>query len=138
MLDQRGVRWVIVLEGVNDIGGTRSPAAADSVATGLIAAFRRMVTQAHARGLRIYGATITPFGGSFYDRPGHEEARQRVNKWIRTSGVFNAVVDFDAVMRDPADVHRLKPNADSGDHLHPGEEGYRMMADAIELALFTR
>ncbi|MGA2383200.1 MAG: SGNH/GDSL hydrolase family protein [Gemmatimonadales bacterium] len=138
VLDQSGVRWVIVLEGVNDIGGTRSAAAADSVATGLIAAYGRMIAAAHARGLRIYGATILPFGGSFYDGPGHEEARQRVNKWIRTGGAFNAVIDFDAVVRDPADPHRLRPNADSGDHLHPGEEGYRMMADAIDLRLFAR
>jgi lysophospholipase L1-like esterase len=137
VLDQSGVRWEIVLEGVNDIGGTRSPAAADSVATGLIGAYQQMIAEAHARGLRIYGATILPFGGSFYDRPGHEEARLKVNEWIKTSGAFDAVVDFDAVMRDPSQPARMLPNADSGDHLHPGEEGYRMMADAIDLALFT-
>jgi lysophospholipase L1-like esterase len=137
VLDQSGVRWEIVLEGVNDIGGSRSPAAADSVATGLIAAYQQLIAQAHARGLRIYGATILPFGGSFYDRPGHEEARQKVNAWIRTSGAYDAVVDFDAVMRDPSQPARMLPRADSGDHLHPGEEGYRMMADAIDLALFT-
>jgi lysophospholipase L1-like esterase len=137
VLDQNGVRWEIVLEGVNDIGGTRSPAAADSVATGLIEGYRQMIALAHARGLRIYGATILPFGGSFYDRPGHEEARQKVNAWIRTSRAFDAVVDFDAVMRDPSQPARLLPRADSGDHLHPGEEGYRMMADAIDLGLFT-
>ena len=138
VLDQSGVRWVIVLEGVNDIGGTPSPAAADSVATGLIAAYQRIIAAAHARGLRIYGATILPFGGSFYDKPGHEEARQRVNAWIRTSGAFDAVVDFDAVVRDPSQPARMLPRADSGDHLHPGEEGYRLMADAIDLALFAR
>jgi lysophospholipase L1-like esterase len=137
VLDQSGVRWEIVLEGVNDIGGTRSPAAADSVATGLIEGYRQMIAQAHARGIRIYGATILPFGGSFYDRPGHEEARQKVNAWIKTSGAFDGVVDFDAAMRDPGQPTRLLPRADSGDHLHPGEEGYRMMADAIDLALFT-
>jgi len=137
VLDQSGVRWVMVLEGVNDIGGTPSPAAADSVATGLIAAYQQIIAAAHGRGLRIYGATILPFGGSFYDRPGHEEARQKVNAWIRTSGVFDAVVDFDAIMRDPSQPARLLPRADSGDHLHPGEEGYRMMADAIDLGLFT-
>jgi lysophospholipase L1-like esterase len=138
VLDQNGVRWEIVLEGVNDIGGTRSPAAADSVATGLIGAYQRIIAEARARGLRIYGATILPFGGSFYDRPGHEEARQKVNTWIRTGGAFDAVIDFDAVMRDPSQPNRLLPTADSGDHLHPGEEGYRMMANAINLALFTR
>lgn len=137
VLEPAGVRWVIVLEGVNDIGGTRSPAAADSVAEGLIAAYQRIIAAAHARALKVYGATITPFGGAGYDRPGHEEARQKVNTWIRTSGTFDAVIDFDAAVRDPADPHRLQPALDTGDHLHPNEAGYRTMADAIDLALFT-
>ncbi|MBX6364869.1 MAG: SGNH/GDSL hydrolase family protein [Gemmatimonadetes bacterium] len=136
ILDQPGVRWVIVLEGVNDIGGARGEAASDSVARALIAAYGRMIEQAHARGLRIYGATITPFGGSFYSAPGHEAARATVNHWIRTSGAFDAVIDFDAALRDPADPTRLRPDADTGDHLHPNAAGYRMMADAIDLALF--
>jgi len=90
----------------------------------------------HARGLRIYGATITPFGGSHYDGAEREAARQAINRWIRTGGAFDAVIDFDAVLRDPAQPSRLLPLVDTGDHLHPNEAGYRMMADAIDLALF--
>jgi len=137
VLDPPGVRWTIVLEGVNDVGGTRSPEQADSVATAIIAADRQIVSRAHGRGLTVYGATITPFGGSFYDRPGHEEARQKVNAWIRSPGAFDAVIDFDAAVRDPSDPRRMQPAFDSGDHLHPGEAGYRAMADAIDLGLFT-
>jgi len=136
ILDQAGVRWVIVLEGVNDIGGARGAAASDSVARGLIAAYQQMVEQAHARGLRIYGATITPFGGSFYASPDHQAAWATVNQWIRTSGVFDAIIDFDAVLRDPADPTRLRPEADTGDHLHPNALGYRLMGEAIPLTLF--
>jgi lysophospholipase L1-like esterase len=138
VLDQYGARWVIVLEGVNDIGTSRGPGAAALVAGDLIAAYQFIIARAHARGLKVYGATITPFGGSFYDGEEREAARQTVNRWIRTSGAFDAVVDFDAAVRDPAEPRRLLPAADSGDHLHPGEQGYRMMADAIALELFTR
>jgi len=139
VLDATGARWVIVLEGVNDIGGAAPGTGAD-VARDLIAAYQRIAAAAHARGLRIYGGTITPFGGSFYDSPEHEEARQTINRWIRTSGggAFDAVIDFDAAVRDPADPRRLLPAADTGDHLHPNEAGYRLMADAIDLTLFTR
>ncbi len=137
ILDQPGVRWVIVFEGVNDIGGVRGPAASDSVARALISAYRQMIGQAHARGLRIYGATITPFAGSGYGSPEHEAARDTVNAWIRGSHAFDAVIDFDAVVRDPADPTRLRADADTGDHLHPNAAGYRMMGDAIDLRLFT-
>ena len=138
VLGQPGVRWVIVLEGVNDIGGAREPGAAAGVAQGLIAAFRQIVERAHARGLEVYGGTITPFGGSFYDGPERQAARDTVNLWIRTGGAYDAVIDFDAAVRDPADPRRLLPALDTGDHLHPNEAGYRAMADAIDLALFTR
>jgi lysophospholipase L1-like esterase len=137
ILDQAGVRWVIVLEGVNDIGGARGAAASDSVAKGLIAAYQQMVQQAHARGLSIYGATITPFGGSFYASPEHQAAWATVNQWIRTSGAFDAVIDFDAALRDPADPTRLRPDADTGDHLHPNALGYRLMGEAVPLTLFV-
>lgn len=134
VLSQDGVRWLIVFEGVNDIGGshgTNSP-----VAENLIAAYGKFIDQAHAHHLRAYGATITPFGGSSYDSPAHEAARETVNNWIRTSGKFDAVIDFDAVVRNPQNPSRLLPAADSGDHLHPNEHGYEMMADAINLKLF--
>ncbi|HUA39302.1 MAG TPA: SGNH/GDSL hydrolase family protein [Candidatus Sulfopaludibacter sp.] len=138
VLSQSGGRWLIVLEGVNDIGGSRSQAAAAAVATNLIAAYEQIIDQAHARNLRVYGATLTPFGGSFYDRPGHEAARATVNHWIRTGNKFDAVIDFDAVMRDPQNPSHLLPAADSGDHLHPNEAGYKIMADAIDPELFRK
>ncbi|HLX96867.1 MAG TPA: SGNH/GDSL hydrolase family protein [Verrucomicrobiae bacterium] len=138
VLSQSGVRWLIILEGVNDIGGSRSPEASASVATNLIAAYEQMIDKAHAGKIKVYGATITPFGGSFYDSPAHETARQAINDWIRTSGRFDAVVDFDAAVRDPQKPSHLMPAADSGDHLHPNEAGYRMMADAINLKLFEK
>ncbi len=138
VLDQPGVRWVVVFEGVNDIGGARDPAASDSVAHALIAAYRHLIEESHARGLKIYGATITPFGTSFYDRPGHLAARDTVNAWIRGSHAFDAVIDFDAAVRDPANPQRLRPDLDTGDHLHPNAEGYRVMGEAVDLALFER
>ena len=138
VLEQSGVRWVIVLEGVNDIGAARGPEAAAVVATNLITAYQRFIALAHTAGLRVYGATILPFGGSFYDSPEREEARETVNRWIRTAGAFDAVIDFDAALRDSANPRRLRPEADSGDHLHPGEEGHRIMANAIDLSLFVR
>jgi len=137
ILDQPGVRWVIVFEGVNDIGGARGAPAADSVAHGLIAAYQQFIREAHARGLRIYGATITPFGTSFYDAPEHRVARDTVNAWIRGSHAFDAVIDFDATVRDPADPQRLRPDLDTGDHLHPSAAGYRVMGDAIDLQLLS-
>ncbi|MGD0251634.1 MAG: SGNH/GDSL hydrolase family protein [Verrucomicrobiota bacterium] len=134
VLSQSGVRWLIVLEGVNDIGGSSNQA----VATNLIAAFEEIINKAHARNIRIYGATILPFGESFYFSPNHEAARQTVNNWIRTSGRFDSVIDFDAVTRGPQKPSQLLAAADSGDHLHPNEVGYKMMADAIDLKLFAK
>ena len=97
-----------------------------------------MIDRAHAAGIRVYGATILPFGESFYDSPEHEAARQTVNAWIRTSGAFDAVVDLDAALRDPEHPTRLLEVADTGDHLHPNEAGHRMMAEAVDLGLFAR
>jgi lysophospholipase L1-like esterase len=136
VLEQSGVRWLIVLEGVNDIG-TSDADSAVSVARDLIAAYKQMIDAAHARDILVYGATILPFGGSFYDSPEHEAARSTVNEWIRTSDAFDAVIDLDAALRDPADQTRLLPVGDTGDHLHPNEIGHRMMAEAVDLALFT-
>ncbi|MDP9349208.1 MAG: SGNH/GDSL hydrolase family protein [Gemmatimonadota bacterium] len=138
VLGQSGVRWLIVLEGVNDIGQARGADSSAAVARDLITAYRRMIERAHARGIRVYGATILPFGGSFYDTPEHEAARRTVNEWIRTSGAFDAVIDLDAALRDPAHPTRLLPEADTGDHLHPNEVGHRKIAEAIDLALFAR
>jgi lysophospholipase L1-like esterase len=136
VLASPGVRWVIVSEGVNDIGGARGADSSAAVAENLMAAYAALIARAHRRGLQVYGATILPFGGSFYDNPDREAARQRVNAWIRAGNGFDAVIDFDAAMRDPVAPSRLRAEADGGDHLHPNEAGYRMMAAAIDLALF--
>jgi lysophospholipase L1-like esterase len=136
VLERSGVRWLIVLEGVNDLGQA-SAQNAPGVAQALIEAYQGMIARARAAGIRVYGATILPFGGSFYDTPEREAARQTVNNWIRTSGAFDAVVDFDAALRDPQAPTRLIEAGDTGDGLHPNEEGYRRMAAAIDLNLFV-
>ncbi len=137
VLGQSGVRWLIILEGINDIGQTEGSEAAKAVARELIAAYETMIDRAHANGIRVFGATLLPFGGSFYDTPEREAARQTVNEWIRTSGRFDAVIDLDAALRDPENPSRLLPVADTGDHLHPNEMGHRMIAEAVDLALFA-
>jgi lysophospholipase L1-like esterase len=134
VLDLPGVRWLIVLEGVNDIGNSSTADIADE----LIAAYQQIIQRARARGLVVYGATILPFGGSMYDTPEHERARQTINQWIRTSGAYDAVIDLDAALRDPSNPTHLLPAADTGDHLHPNEHGYELLAHAIDLALFRR
>jgi lysophospholipase L1-like esterase len=134
-LDQAGVRDVIVLEGINDIGTSVGPRHADTGLTParIIAGYRDLITQAHARGVRIFGATLLPYQGAGYYSPAGEAIREAVDAWIRTSGAFDGVVDFDAAMRDPANPLRLNPSYDSGDHLHPNDAGYQAMADAINL-----
>jgi lysophospholipase L1-like esterase len=133
-LDQAGVRWVIVLHGVNDIGGASS----QSVAKSLVAAYQGFVTAARARNVRIYGVPILPIGGSQYDSADREAARQTVNTWIRAAGNYDAVIDLDEAVRDPANTRNLLPTYDCGDHLHLSPAGHRRMADAIDLALFER
>jgi lysophospholipase L1-like esterase len=133
VLDQEGIKWVIVLEGVNDIGGSQD----ESVAADLIEAYQIFIEKAHSEDLLIYGVPILPFGGSQYDSPAHEAARQQVNDWIRTSGAFDAVIDLDAAVRDTDNPSILSEEYDSGDHLHLSVEGYQRMADMIDLELFT-
>lgn len=135
VLLQKGVKWLIILEGINDLG-TADPDSAAAVADRLISAYQTMIERAHERGISVYGGTLLPFGGSFYDAPEREAARQRVNAWIRTSGAFDAVIDFDAALRDPENPTRLRREADTGDHLHPNERGYEMMAETVDLGLF--
>ena len=144
VLAPAGVRWVIVFEGVNDLGGLARdgevPSAAHAALVArVIAAYQQIVARAHAHGLRVYGATITPYVGSTYYHPGllSEADRQVVNKWIRTAGNFDAVIDFDAVVRDPQHLDQLLPAYDCGDHLHPSPAGYKAMAEAIPLNLFS-
>ncbi|MFD5824625.1 SGNH/GDSL hydrolase family protein [Lentzea sp. NPDC060358] len=139
LLAQTGVRWLVLFEGVNDIGTAAATAAAQqAVAEDLIAAYEQVLDRAHAHDIEVYGATLLPFGGHGYDDPdGHREvARQTVNRWIRTSRRFDAVLDFDAAVRDPAQPRQLVPAADVGDHLHLNPNGYRMLAQAVPLRLF--
>jgi lysophospholipase L1-like esterase len=145
VLAAAGVHWVIVLEGVNDLGGlTRdaevSPEKHAAFVQRILAAYQQIITRAHAHNLRIYGATITPYLGSDYYHPGplSEVDRQTINTWIRNPTHFDAVVDFDATVRDPAPPDHLLPAYDSGDHLHPSPVGYKAMGDSVPLTLFTR
>ena len=135
-----GVAWLIVLEGINDIGtrvGARAKGETWATADDVIAAYEQIVRRAHARGLRVYGGTIMPFEGcEAYFTADAEADRQAINRWVRTSGVFDAVIDFDAATRDRDRPSRLSPSADGGDHLHPGVEGHRILAGAVDLDLF--
>ena len=134
VLAQPGVTHVIVLEGINDIGV--GGANASPSVTELIAGHRQMIDRAHARGLRIYGATLTPFEGAPYWTPQGEAKRQSLNDWIRTSGAYDGVLDFAAVVQDSERPTRSRPEYDSGDHLHPSPAGYVAMANSIDLTLF--
>lgn len=143
VLRHPGVRAVIVLLGTNDIGWPGGPFAPHETppdASEITDGFRQLVEQAHLRDVRVIGATLPPFEDALEGTPleGHysarkEATRQAVNAWIRDAGVFDAVVDFDRLLRDPSHPTRLKAQFDSGDHLHPGDAGYRAMADAIDL-----
>ncbi|MFZ0662560.1 MAG: SGNH/GDSL hydrolase family protein [Acidobacteriaceae bacterium] len=145
VLAQPGVRWLIVFEGVNDLGGLtfhgEVPEAAHAQLVDRIeGAYEQMITRAHAHGIRVIGATITPYMGSDYYHPGasNEADRQVINQWIRAPGHFDAVLDFDKAMRDPSQQNRLRPAYDSGDHLHPSPVGYQAMGEAVPLSLFGR
>ncbi|HJP77699.1 MAG TPA: SGNH/GDSL hydrolase family protein [Pseudonocardiaceae bacterium] len=140
VLAQSGIAWLIVFEGVNDIGtADATPAAQQQVVSDLIAAYQQIITRVHTDGIRVYGATITPFGGNTgYDDPDgyREAARQAVNNWIRTSHQFDAVLDFDRIARDPAQPRNLLPAFDVGDHLHLDPAGYQALANAVPAQLF--
>ncbi len=136
VLNQPGIKWLIIMEGINDIGGVRTEEQAEEIATALTAAYEDMIAQAHEAGIKVYGATLLPFGGSFYDRPASEQARSAVNEWIRTSGKFDGVIDLEKALEDPDNPGKLLLVADDGDGLHPSEVGHRMMAEAVDLSLF--
>ena len=136
MLLVPGVTHVILLEGINDIrAGINRPAEAIT-ADDLIFGYRQLIARAHERGLVIIGGTLTPAGGAERHPPENEAMRQAVNQWIRASGAFDAVIDFDVAIRDPAHPDRMLPVYDSGDHLHPSDAGYRAMGESIDLTLF--
>jgi lysophospholipase L1-like esterase len=133
-LDEAGATHVIVIEGINDIGyaGQNSTPTAEDI----IAGYKQLIEFAHTRGLKIYGATLTPFDGANYFTREGEAKREAINQWIKTSKAYDAVIDFDLATRDPANPSKLLPLYDSGDHLHPNNAGYKAMADAVDLALF--
>ena len=134
VLVQSGARYLIVLEGINDIGFPGSPAA-----DAIIAGHLQIIDRAHAMGLRVYGGTLTPFKaflpGLYYTSAG-EAKRQAVNQWIRSCKAYDAVIDFDKAIRDPGNPATMRPAYDSGDNLHPNDAGYQAMADAVDLSLF--
>ncbi len=144
VLAPAGVKWLIVLEGINDLGVlTQAKPATDAEHAALIArieaAYEQIVARAHAHGIKVVGGTLMPWLGFDYYHPDarNEADRQAINTWLRTPGRFDALVDFDKVLRDAANPATLSPLYDSGDHLHPGPKGYQAMADAIPLALFV-
>jgi lysophospholipase L1-like esterase len=137
ILNQQGVRWAIVFEGVNDIGGVSSATAATTTANNLIVAYKQMIVKAHAKNIRIYGGTITPFNGNGYYNQYSEVCRNTVNQWIRTKGNYDGCIDFDKTMRNPLDTTRLVSTYQN-DGLHPDAAGYKKMGESIDLNLFTR
>jgi lysophospholipase L1-like esterase len=143
VLERSGVRYLIVLEGVNDLGVlTRDkPASPDKhrlLVGRMLSAYRQIVVRAHERGIKVIGGTIMPYAGSGYYHPNavNELDREAINTWIRARGNFDAVIDFDSLMRDPAQPTRLRKDYDSGDGLHPSATGYRAMGEAVPLGLF--
>lgn len=140
VLAQPNVRYIIVLEGINDIGhpGQGAPMSENVSAEDIINGLQQMIARAHERGLKIFGATLTPFAGTIYPgyfSPEKEVKRKAVNEWIRTSHAFDGVIDFDEAVRDPAHSDRMLPAYDGGDHLHPSDAGYKAMAESIDLNL---
>jgi lysophospholipase L1-like esterase len=139
VLSRPGARWVLLLLGINDIGFSAIPglpASEKATAEDIISGYQMLVARARLHGLSIIGATLTPFEGvNTYSAAG-EQMRQTINQWIRSSGQFDAVVDFDLATRDPAHPAKLRADFDSGDHIHPNDAGNRAMAEAVDLRLF--
>jgi lysophospholipase L1-like esterase len=141
VLAQPGVKYVIVLEGINDLGhaGSSAPASESVTADDVIAGLSQMIERAHEHGIKIFGATLTPFEGTAspgYFTPEKEKMRKAINEWIRTGKAFDGVADFDKAVRDPDHPDRMKAAYEGGDHLHPGDAGYKAMGEAIDLSLF--
>jgi lysophospholipase L1-like esterase len=135
-VDLLGARWLILLEGVNDIGTRGAEESPAAFLVRIKECYRDMAARARRGGLFVIGGTITPFAGSQYESPENLEIRRDINGWIRNSGNFDAVVDFDAAVRDPGDPETLLAVHESGDHLHLNDSGYRALADAVDLSLF--
>jgi lysophospholipase L1-like esterase len=144
IIAQAGVRYLIVLEGVNDLGklsreGAISQAEHEGLVQQMIGAYEQIIVRAHTHGIKVVGGTILPYGGSGYYHPGpaNEADRVAVNKWIREPGHFDGVIDFDKLTADPAHPDQMLPAYDSGDHLHPSPAGYRTMGNTVLTSVFT-
>jgi lysophospholipase L1-like esterase len=138
VLAQTGVSDVILLEGLNDIGHAFEDPTTTVTAEQLIAGIRQVVSRVHAQGVRIFGGTLTPYKRyTYYGKQG-EETRQTVNAWIRDTGIFDGIIDFDKAIRDPNDHQRIRPEYDSGDHIHPSDAGYQAMAEAVDLHMLKK
>jgi lysophospholipase L1-like esterase len=140
VISQPGVKWVMILEGINDIGqGARAGAPPENAVTAddLIGGVKQLIERAHVHGIKVVGCTLTPFGGAAYFSDKGEEIRTAYNQWIRTGGAFDAVVDFDKATQDPANPKQIRPDYNIMDHLHPNDAGYKAMAEAVNLSIFT-
>jgi lysophospholipase L1-like esterase len=140
VLAQAGVKYLIILESINDIGHAQDPKRPYDVvsADDLIAGLSQLAARAHTHGIKVFGATLTPYVGAGYSSPAGEAMRQAINQWIRTTSQLDGVVDFDKATRDPANPAVFLPANDSGDKLHPGDAGYKAMGDSIDLKLFKK
>jgi lysophospholipase L1-like esterase len=136
VLAQSGATHLIVMEGINDIGLSRSGSAPTAAA--LIAAHRQLIDRAHARGITVIGATLTPYEGANYWSAAGEAVRQNLNDWIRTGGAYDGVIDFDAAVHDPQRPTKFLATHQAGDYLHPNSTGYKAMAAAVDLKLLER
>jgi lysophospholipase L1-like esterase len=138
VLAQPGIQWLIVMEGINDIGlGARAPGP-DAVTVGdLIAAHKQIIERAHMRGIKVIGATLTPFAGATYYSDEGEATREALNQWIRSGKAYDAVIDFDAAVRDPENPKQIRAAYNIRDHLHPNDAGYKAMAEAFDLSIFS-
>lgn len=136
VLSQSGTKWLIILEGINDIGGIRKAEDASAIAQEIIEGYKVMIDKAHAKGIKVFGGTILPFEKSFYDAPYKQEARDIVNEWIRTKGNFDAVIDFDKAMASGVGSKTILPDMHDNDFLHPNEKGYQRMGETVDLDLF--
>jgi lysophospholipase L1-like esterase len=143
VLGMSGVKWLMIMEGINDIGNTtflqrgNAPPPTPVTPDELIVVIKQMVDRAHAHGIKVVGCTLTPYEGAGYYSEKGEEVRQAVNRWIRSGGAFDAVVDFDKVTQDTANTRTFKATFNNTDHLHPNDTGYKAMADAVDLKIFS-
>ena len=139
VVEQRGASCVVILQGINDIGiGAMEGKPVTSAQ--ITAAYQQMIAQARGAGMKVIGATLLPFAGyaAPYYSAGNNAIRESVNQWIRTSGAYDAVIDFDAIVRDPGNPLQMQAQYDSGDHLHPNDVGYKAMADGIDLSMLQK